>query len=179
MYSIDSFLFKVFYEFGNIIGADWFFVFFAKYLPYFIFIVFIYWILKEKDVITRIYLSILFFLVEVLNRGIITEAIRFFYNKPRPFVSLEIDSLFQHQASAAFPSGNTVFLISLALIVFLINKKWGWIFFCSAVLVGISRVISGVHWPLDILGGIIVSIIGFFVVYFWVFPKGKFVKNDK
>jgi undecaprenyl-diphosphatase len=178
MYNVDSFLFKIFYKFGSMIGADWFFVFFAKYFPYIIFISFICLILKEKDINKKIYLFILSFLVEVLNRGIITEAIRFFYNRPRPFVALGVDSLFSYQATPAFPSGHTVFLVSLALIVFLISKKWGWIFFSSAVVVGIARVICGVHYPFDIVGGIIVSIIGFFIIYLWVFPKRKFVKTS-
>ena len=44
----------------------------------------------------------------------------------------------------------------------------------ATLAVGLARVITGVHWPSDILGGIIVGALSFSAVYF-VFRKSKLI----
>ena len=63
----------------------------------------------------------------------------------------------------SFPSGHSTFFFALAATVYFYNKKWGWWFFLAAIIINISRVIAGVHYPSDILGG---AIIGILVAYF-------------
>jgi undecaprenyl-diphosphatase len=49
--------------------------------------------------------------------------------------------------------------------MFFLNKKWGIIFTIIALLIGLSRVIIGVHYPFDILGGFVVGIlVGLFFI---------------
>jgi undecaprenyl-diphosphatase len=45
------------------------------------------------------------------------------------------------------------------MVVFFFHKKWSFLFFVGAVLIGIARVIAGIHWPIDILGGAIIGIL--------------------
>ena len=63
--------------------------------------------------------------------------------------------------NASFPSDHAAVAFALAISVFLYNKKLGLVFLASALLVGVARVLSNVHYPVDILGG---ALLGSFVV---------------
>jgi membrane-associated phospholipid phosphatase len=73
----------------------------------------------------------------------------------RPFVVFpQVYSLFP-ETGFAFPSGHSAVASALAFSLFFINKKMGYVFMFFALIIGVSRVISGVHFPVDILGGFI------------------------
>ncbi len=99
----------------------------------------------------------------VLSSGLIKEIVRFFYNRPRPFEVLPITPLFSHDPGAALPSGHATFYFALAIAIFSMNWRWGVYFLAAAFFISISRVIAGVHWPLDILAGTAAGFLGFFV----------------
>lgn len=92
----------------------------------------------------------------VVARIGVTELIRFFYHRPRPFAELSIEPLFT-PTSWSFPSGHATFFFAFATAVYLYNKKWGIGFFMAAAVVTISRVIAGVHYPSDIVGGVVIG----------------------
>ncbi|MDD5721532.1 MAG: phosphatase PAP2 family protein [Candidatus Pacebacteria bacterium] len=80
----------------------------------------------------------------------------------RPFVVFsQVRPLFG-ETGFAFPSGHSAVASALAFALFYINKKISYIFMLFALLIGVSRVISGVHFPIDILGGFIE---GFIIAY--------------
>ncbi len=84
-----------------------------------------------------------------------------FYFSPRPFLELEnVKLLIDHGANDSMPSGHTVLSFALAMATYFYNKRIGTIFFGCAFLISISRIVVGVHWPLDILAGLIVGIGG-------------------
>ncbi len=71
----------------------------------------------------------------------------------RPFDAFpQVQSLFL-ETGYAFPSGHTMVASAIAFALFFINKKAGYIFMFFALLIGLARIISGVHFPIDILGG--------------------------
>lgn len=152
---------------------DWLIIFFASYLPYFLIIIAIVLLfVKEKDWRRRLFVFSVFSLSAILSRGLITEIIRFFYSQPRPFMVLNFSPLIEHNVSGSFPSGHMTFYFVLALTVFLLlNWKWGWFFVGSVILMGLARIIAGVHWPLDILGGIAIAILCYFFVQKILLPK--------
>jgi undecaprenyl-diphosphatase len=57
----------------------------------------------------------------------------------------------------AFPSGHTTFVFALATIAWYYHEKVAYFLYVSGLVIGIARVIAGVHYPSDILGGIIVG----------------------
>ncbi|HEY4498063.1 MAG TPA: phosphatase PAP2 family protein [Candidatus Paceibacterota bacterium] len=136
-------------------------VFLAKYLFYFLILLFLVIYFKEKNWPRRFYFFSLATIGVVISRGITTPLIRFWYYRPRPFAALAIEPLISHSLNSSFPSGHMAFLIPLGLVLWLLNKKAGLIFLFGAVTVGFARIAVGVHWPSDILGGILVGIAGF------------------
>ena len=61
-------------------------------------------------------------------------------------------------SSRAFPSGHTATIVC-ALTLFILHfrlRKWAWVLALVALAVGGSRIVVGVHWPLDVaVGGLI------------------------
>ena len=73
--------------------------------------------------------------------------------------------------TSSFPSNHTVAMFALATALFLIDKRLiGAISFIFAVLVGVSRVYIGVHFPFDVLGGIVYGVV-LTLLFYLVFPK--------
>ena len=89
--------------------------------------------------------------------------LKFFIHLPRPFLDLPNVSALFPETGFAFPSGHATFFMALAVSIFFVHKKVGYIFMFFALLIGLARIIAGVHFPVDILGGFI---LGALVAYF-------------
>lgn len=81
--------------------------------------------------------------------------------RPRPFVvSDAIVTLVKEPGSFSFPSGHTSASVTAALVLFkLTPKKYGISALILAALIALSRIYVGVHYPTDILGGLIVAVV--------------------
>ena len=60
---------------------------------------------------------------------------------------------------SAFPSAHTALAFSLAVTIFLLDGKIGWIYLSFAMFVGIARILANVHYPIDIVGGALIGIL--------------------
>lgn len=78
---------------------------------------------------------------------------------PRPFVIGLGHAFFTHKATSSFPSNHTIIIATFALALILDRRwaGWGWLALAGALLVGTSRVYLGVHFPLDIAGGLLLA----------------------
>ena len=86
------------------------------------------------------------------------DLIKYIFPHDRPFVALDsINVLFERGGTNSFPSGHTAFISSVATMFYFYNKKIGVGMFFVVLLVGVGRVMSGMHWPSDILGGVILG----------------------
>lgn len=135
----------------------------AEYLPYLIFFAVAIFVVRAPTRKEQLYRALVFALTTLLSRELFTETIRYFYNRPRPFLALHFDPLFI-ESSNSFPSGHAAFFFALAASLFFFNKKWSYWLFAFSVVNGIARVFAGVHWPSDILGGMILGVISAFIV---------------
>lgn len=89
----------------------------------------------------------------------IKPLIAFFYDRARPYEVLPmVKKLFEDQSSA-FPSGHALFFFALATGVYFYYPKTGILFFLAAFSITVARVMAGVHWPSDIVGGAVLGIV--------------------
>ncbi|MDP2655490.1 MAG: phosphatase PAP2 family protein [bacterium] len=158
--SLDT---QLFYLLNNLAGQSQLFddviVFLASYLAYVLIIVFLALVFfshyqrREK-------LQILFItgISVIVARFGIAELIRLFYHRPRPFSVLDNVQQLLTSNEWSFPSGHATFFFALSTAVYLYNKKWGIGFFTATILMTISRVIAGIHYPSDIIGGAVIGI---------------------
>lgn len=150
---------------------DWLIIFLAEYLIFILALIAIVLILKEKDWRRRAYFLALVVISTILSRGIVTELVQVYYPTPRPFVAMNFVPLVDHAPTSSFPSGHLAFF-SVVLSVWVLDRKWGIIFLVGTLLIGAARVVSGIHWPLDILGGATVGTASFLAAYYALKLKG-------
>ncbi|MFH1473573.1 MAG: phosphatase PAP2 family protein [Candidatus Aenigmatarchaeota archaeon] len=152
--------------------------------PFFVFITYlgssVFWIVAVMLLWMRgkrkasIYL-VLAFIIDTVSLFFL----KFLISRPRPFenlsdlnfLSLEMD------LGPSFPSGHTQRAFSGAVVLGSFYKKFSKLFFALALLVGISRIYIGVHYPFDILSG---SINGFLIgSIVLILPIKKIAKKIK
>ncbi len=93
--------------------------------------------------------------------ALITSGIKYTVNRPRPTIKYPNDIIARtHSGIYSFPSGHTSNAFAAATAVTLATKKWYVAVpsYAYACLVGYSRMRLGVHFPSDVLGGMIIGI---------------------
>ena len=100
----------------------------------------------------------------------VAEIIRLFYKNPRPFLNHNVHQLILVNGYS-FPSGHSAFFFAMATAIYFFNKKWGIGFFAASIIIGLSRVIAGVHYPSDIFGGMVIGIIVACLVFYFTNRK--------
>ena len=139
-------------------------IFAAEYMPVIVILALaILWILKgnnSRDVI-------LYGIYAAIIGLVINYIIGLVYFHPRPFMIGLGTQLFQYPAETSFPSDHTTFMVSIALMLlyFKETRVYGVILLILGLIGGLARVFSGVHFPLDILGSIMVSIISTLIIF--------------
>ena len=105
--------------------------------------------------------------------------------RTRPYEVIEgLTRIIEKQSDRSFPSGHTANSMAVGVSLWLVSKKYeiigdkklyfpkaaGWAVLVWSVLVGLSRLYVGVHFPTDVLGGAIVAILNT-VIVFTVYKK--------
>jgi len=96
----------------------------------------------------------------------LASILKIMIHHPRPFVLFsQVTPLFT-ETDFSFPSGHATFYMALSFALFFSHKKVGYIFMFIALLIGIARIIVGIHFPLDILGGFVLGTLTAYAVRF-------------
>ncbi|MGG1401047.1 undecaprenyl-diphosphatase [Bacillus salipaludis] len=96
-----------------------------------------------------------------------------FYYRTRPFVAHHVIMLISHAKNASFPSDHATAAFVIAMTIWLWKKREGWIWLILAAGIGISRVWTGVHYPLDVIAGMVIGIVTAVVIYLLTARWGK------
>ena len=162
--NLDSYIFHYINQFAGISPyLDKVAIFFAEYLQYLV--VFCLLLFLVKKFRRNLGMVIFAFTAAIFSRFIITEIIRYFFPRIRPFVENSVNLLIGYNTTeSSFPSGHAAFFFALSMVVYFYNKKAGILFFIASFLISISRVFSGIHWPSDILVGAIVGIFSGWII---------------
>ncbi|ASB87065.1 undecaprenyl-diphosphatase [Bacillus sonorensis] len=81
------------------------------------------------------------------------------YYEPRPFVAHHVDVLIHHAADASFPSDHTTGALAISIAFWLCHRRLGSLMIAFGLLTGFSRIWVGHHYPVDVLGSILVSVL--------------------
>jgi len=83
-----------------------------------------------------------------------------YFHIPRPFMINGHTSLTLFKGTDwSFPSEHATIAAALATTVWIHDKRLGSVYIVAAFLVGVGRVLSNVHYPIDIFGGAVVGIL--------------------
>jgi undecaprenyl-diphosphatase len=101
-------------------------------------------------------------LVLTFVAGLVEAAV---HSEKRPFQSHHVHQLIAHAPGQSFPSDHATaaFGVALAVAAFL-SLGWGVVLFVVALAIGFARIYDGIHYPLDIAGGLLAAVIGVGVV---------------
>lgn len=106
-----------------------------------------------------------------IGRVVIVSIIRALFFRPRPFVADTVNQLVAHDPKdASFPSGHASVMFAIAFVVLMFDAEWGVVYLIAATISATARVVVGVHFPLDILGGALVGLLSAITVR-WIFKK--------
>lgn len=143
-------------------------VFLASYLAYILIALFLALLLiSQYSRREKLQILLVAGVSTIIARFGIVEFIRVLYHRPRPFTELSVNQLLTSN-EWSFPSGHAAFFFALSTAVYLYNKKWGIGFFIATILMTISRVVAGIHYPSDVFAGAVIGAAIAYLVYYFV-----------
>ncbi len=87
-------------------------------------------------------------------------------HRPRPFFVYENVNLIGKPIFSSFPSGHTTLATAICIILCFKYRRFSPAFIALAILVGISRLYVGQHYPSDVMAGFILgSLVAFMILY--------------
>lgn len=127
-------------------------------------------------------------LIAIIIGALLTNvSIKPFVERPRPYNSgnqfyydawQAVNGVVEHEAPS-FPSGHaTVSFAAMGAFFAFMNKKWSWVALVLAALIGFSRNYLFVHYPSDIIGGMLVGLFGAVVAFLIVKAVAKKVEQS-
>ncbi len=139
------------------------FIFIAEYMVFLLAIsVLFIWFTRNKD--NRV--MILCASIAFICAFVIGKVSGLFHSNFQPFVELtDVNKLIHKEKDNSFPSDHTILFFSYCFSFWLFKRGRSILWVLLAVLVGVSRIWVGVHYPLDVLTGIFISLAAATFIY--------------
>jgi undecaprenyl-diphosphatase len=114
--------------------------------------------------------------------AIISQGLKTFIYRDRPFTTHPFIEKLSEGGDSSFPSGHTIEVFAMAGALSLLFRKKEIVIpvYLWAMLVAYSRMALGVHYPSDVLAGIIIgTFIGWGVTWYYIrfIQKSKFIDS--
>lgn len=164
---LDAQLFAFFHNWATVLPSLWKFI--SIYSIYIIpFFLVWFWFARRRDLALLAFFSGAF-AWQGLN-GLIGALVH--RDRPTPFIDLnypQTEFLFD-RPGPSFPSDHTAFLVGMVVIFWLAGeRRVSWFLIGLTVITVLSRVVTGQHWPGDILAGAVVGLV--VGASFWMFRR--------
>ena len=120
-------------------------------------------------IVFLIFVAMWFGTRDLKRRAALVAISTILYFRSRPFAVLpaeQVHLFFYHPTDSSFPSNFATLLFAAAISIFIYNRRMGTILFVIALIGAFGRVLIGVHFPLDIFGGIIYGAVATMFAYF-------------
>jgi undecaprenyl-diphosphatase len=96
--------------------------------------------------------------VAVVLSWTLAEGAKYIFNRARPFIDdTEVAPLIKTPSSSSFPSGHSATAAAGALTLSAVYPAFAPALLLSGFLVVLSRVYLGVHYPFDVLAGVLIG----------------------
>ncbi len=103
----------------------------------------------------------------MIDAWLLTELIKLVVRRPRPFDALAHapgalpapETVIAHPSSYSFPSGDAALAMGAAVAFAYVTPKYRVPILLLGISAALARVVVGVHYPFDVLGGMIVGIV--------------------
>lgn len=124
-------------------------------LTYFfwLFLIVYFWVKKEKRLAILLALGI-------IAGAVFTYPLKFLIDRQRPYEQLESARLLTpFENDPSFPSGHTEMSFLAATIISQFHPGYSKYLYAFSLIVALSRIYVGVHFPIDVIGGAIIGIV--------------------
>ncbi len=131
-----------------------------------------------RDFIEKTKHSYVFFIFcSTLSAGIVAKVLKMLIGRARPifFEALDMVGFFPPSTEWAFnsmPSGHTTVSFAGLIMIGLLVPRFKWLTWTLAILIGVSRVCVGAHWPTDVILGAFIGMVVADIVC-WMLRRDK------
>ncbi|MBU6388978.1 phosphatase PAP2 family protein [Patescibacteria group bacterium] len=104
--------------------------------------------------------AVMIVLVGIVAALAVKEVVSFLYFRERPFLAHpDLLAMTFRVDPESFPSAHTMIAFTISTSLLLSGyRRLGWTLIFASILVALGRVFSGVHYPTDVIGGMVIGI---------------------
>jgi len=106
---------------------------------------------------------VLIAICSLLGSCLIVMIVNELYFRERPFNLHEAKLIFYAPTDSSFPSNSTAAMFGLSIPILKTRMKVGMMMLLASMCLGLCRIYVGVHFPGDVIGGVLVALLSFCV----------------
>jgi undecaprenyl-diphosphatase len=144
-------------------------------------VLFMAWYRKSKPM----FHNFIMMAVTLILAALMIQFMKGIIDRERPFLTYPFIIKLSSGGDSSFPSGHSMEAFAMAMLLTMLFRNWRLIIpvYLWAMLIAYSRVALGVHYPSDVLGGVVTgTIIGWLIPVFYKMKwriKGAAGKTDE